>query len=128
MSSLAITINHDDVGMRSFPVKSDDNATIDLGGFTSERAINGDGTGRKVRTRKGWEIANINLAVSIPDEDVEFLQEVQNSPKDAQIIYEHSDGFTYQGIGSIEGDIKPTTNDGYAGLTLTGSGELKKLA
>jgi len=127
MSALRLVINHEEIGMREFTMKADDNPTIDMGGYSAELSMNGDGTANKIRTRKVWEISGINIALTDFTEDVDFIQSVVNSLSFAEILYEHDDGITYRGLGMPTGEIKATINDKYLPLTLSGPGELKPL-
>jgi hypothetical protein len=89
--------------------------------------MNGDGTSNNARTRVIWEIASVNVALTDFAADLDFIKSVVAHPRDAEILYEHDDGTAFRGFGKPTGDIKPTKNDAYLPLTLSGGGELKPL-
>jgi hypothetical protein len=123
-----LTIDHPSLGSRSFGVQADQSITLDLGGFSSERQNNGNGSGHKKMTAKMWEIAGLQIDCNLSDGDLEFLQAIQNNPDDATITWDHITGVVYRGKGSIEGDLKLDTNTGYVATTLTGNGKLEAVA
>jgi len=123
-----LTITHPTLGARSFAIQADQSVTLDLGGYTTERQNNGNGTGHKKMTAKMWEIGGLQAEVNLGDGDLEFLQSLQNDPEDATIVWDHITGIVYRGTGSIEGDLKADTNTGYVALTLSGNGKLEAVA
>lgn len=126
--TLELKIQHPTAGSRDLFVQSDQDITLDPGGYTGERQNNGNLTGHKKMTAKSWEIAGLQIEFSPGDGTIEFLQAVSNSPDDAVVTWQHITGVVYVGSGSIEGDIKPNTNSGYIPLTLTGNGKLEPIA
>ena len=115
-------------GSRIFKVKGGEDYKMDLGGRTKERRTNGDGTGHPVLTTKPWMIEDVQLAVANLTDGIEFLQDVQNEIEDAVVTITFVDGRTYKGNGSIEGDLKEGTYEGYAPLTIAGNGTLDRIA
>ena len=123
--TLELTILHPTVGSRTFAAKAGEDVTMDLGGYTSERMKNGNLSGHKSLTAKPWEIAGISLEALPGDGSLEFLQDVQDSPEDAEIEWTHINGHVYKGTGSLEADVKASTKDGYVPVTLTGDNKLE---
>jgi len=127
MSSLYLSINHEDAGLRSFEIKADASPTLDLGGYSTERDITGVGSAIVKRTRKLWQVESVDVFVDIDGGDLEFLQQTQESNKEAVITYQHDDGYVYTGSGGISGDIKYNTTDKTVSLSLSGGGRLTKI-
>jgi len=125
--SLYLSINHEDLGLRSFEIKADNSATIDLGGYTTEREITGAGSAIVKRNRKVWQIESVDVFCDIEAGDLEYLQGTLTSRKEAVITYQHDDGFTYSGTGGIAGDVKYNTADKTVSINLSGGGMLTKI-
>jgi len=115
-------------GSRTYKVKGGENYKLDLGGRTKERRMNGDGTGHSVTTAKPWMLEDIQLETSNVVDGIEFLQDVQNETPDAIFTISMADGKTYKGTGSIEGDLKEDTYEGYCPVSFSGSGILERTA
>jgi hypothetical protein len=127
MSSLFLSVNHPEVGLRSFEIKADSSPTLDLGGWTMERDICGSGKHINKRTRKLWQIEGLDLVCDVDGGDLEFLESTITSKTDGVITYQHDDGFTYTGSGGISGDVKYNTTDKTVSLNLSGGGKLTKI-
>ncbi|MDR0303274.1 MAG: hypothetical protein LBH98_00655 [Chitinispirillales bacterium] len=128
MSSLFLSVNHPEAGLRSFEIKADSSPTLDLGGFTVERDIAGSGKHVNKRTRKLWQIESVDLFIDVDGGDQEFLQATATSESDSEIVYQHDDGYTYTGVGGITGDIKYNTSDKTVSVSLSGGGMLSKIS
>ena len=109
-------------GSRTYKVKGGEDYKLDLGGKTKERRMNGDGTGHSVITAKAWSLEDAQLEVTGVTDGIEFLQDVQNEIPDAIITITFLDGRTYKGTGSISGDLKEGTYEGYVPVTFDGAG------
>ena len=125
--TLEVTIAHPVQGSRSFSVQSNQDVLKDLGGYSSERQVNGNLTGHKKLNAKPWKLSALQFEVDPDDGGIEFLQGVQDSPIDATITWSHISGASYTGDGSIEGDLQSNTNSGYVAIEITGNGRLKKI-
>jgi len=126
--TLEITIEHADVGSRNFSVQADQDVLKDIGGYTAEIQINGNGTGHKKMAAKGWELSGIQSETDDVAGDQEFLQAVQDSPEFATITWQHINETVYSGLGTLTGDLKHNTNTGYTALSIMGVGKFKKIA
>lgn len=114
-------------GSKTYKVRGGEDYNLDLGGRTKERRMNGDGTGHAVATAKPWMLESAQLAVGSTVDGIEFLQDIQNEIPDAIVTITMADGRTYKGKGSIEGDLKEGTYEGYAPVTFSGSGILERI-
>jgi len=126
-TALRLSIDHPTQGLRSFPLPSDDEPTVDVGGFTNEPQYTSEGAQIIVQNVKGWKIESITAIVDAKSGDIEYLQEVINSGIPATITYETIDGITYTGSGTIEGDLKSSLKTQKAPLTISGGGKLKQI-
>jgi hypothetical protein len=126
--TLELKIIHPDVGSRSFNVKAGEDITQDLGGYVAEIMVNGNLTGHKSLSAKPWELAGISVECDPGDGSLEFLQDVQNSGNFAIMEWSHINGHVYKGTGTITGDLKAGTKEGYAPIALQGVGKLEMIA
>jgi hypothetical protein len=109
---------------RIIAVAADADANLDLGGKTNEVQSNGDGTVRVIQTRKPWMTDGLALSCDDGNNDLEFLQEVANSGVPVPITITLASGVTYQGEGTLTGDLKKSTQNATVPVTLSGPGEL----
>ena len=113
---------------RSFAVAADADSNRDLGGFSSELQPNGDGSVRKIMTRKPWKIDGLTLSISDDQGDQEFLQNIIDSPDYVAMAVTYVSGETYQGKGTIIDDMTVASQAQTASVSLSGPEKLTKQA
>lgn len=111
---------------RNFAVAADADSQRKLGGFNNETAMNGDGTGRKIKTREAWQLDGLQLAVDDLRGDHEFLQDLADSDEFEVVSITYASGATYQGQGTISGDLQVSSQSTTGSVTLSGPGKLTK--
>lgn len=111
---------------RLFPVASDAEANKKLGGFENEVAANGDGSARLIKTRVPWMIDGLQLEISDARADAEFLQEIADSLEYVPMTLTLASGVTYQGTGTVSGEIQSSSQSATATVTLSGPGSLSQ--
>lgn len=111
------------VAGRSFAVAADADTNRDLGGYSSEWQPNGNGSGRDVKTAKGWMLTGVALSIDDTRGDHEFLQNTQNG-SDVPITVTYMSGVTYQGTGNIRGDLQVASQATTATVSFGGGGTL----
>lgn len=109
---------------RSFSVAQDADTSRKLGGFEKEIQMNGDGTGRTVMTRVGWSVTGITLSVDDTLNDQEFVQDLQDQPDDVPVTITYASGVTYQGVGTITGEVTFSNQSTTVACALGGPGKL----
>lgn len=109
---------------RLFPVAADAEVNKKMGGFENEVAPNGDGTARKIMTRVAWKLDGVQVEINDAKGDAEFLQEVADSPNYETITIRLASGVTYQGEGTIEGEVQASSQSTTATIALGGPGKL----
>jgi len=113
---------------RELDVKGEDaNVNIDLGGFTVEAGINGNGSIPTTQRRKKAKVGDV--AVSIDDNrgDLEFLQEKQNAGEPGPLSITLASGISYSGNMILTGELVKATGDGTASCTWEGA-KLEKIS
>jgi len=109
---------------RLFSVAGDADVNLDLGGFSNEVQSNGDGSARVIKTRKPWMLENIAIVVDHDRGDLKFLQDKADGNTYHPITIDLVSGHTYQGKGTVTGDIKLSTQSTTVPITLAGKEKL----
>lgn len=109
---------------RLFPVAADSEATRKLGGFENEVQANGDGSARIVKTRVPWSLDGLQVEINDTRADEEFLQEIADALEPVPITITLASGVTYQGKGTVTGEIGTSTQNSTATIGLMGEGTL----
>lgn len=124
MGAVGGSIESVSVDGRTFPVAADAEANVKLGGYEKEQQPNGDGSARPVKTRVAWEISGVTVQVDHDRGDQEFLQGIENQDDNVNCVITYANGVSYQGIGSITGELAFNTQNATAELTLGGPNKL----
>lgn len=114
------------IDSRRFSVAADADADRDYGGFTNEVQINGDGTGRIVKTRKSWKLSGVTLSIDENRGDPKFLQDIADKLDFVPITITLASGVTYAGNGIISGDLTAKTMSSTADVEFSGEDKLEQ--
>ena len=107
---------------REFDVKGEDaNVNIDLGGFSDEADINGNGTMHITQRRKAAGFSDCPVSIDDTRQDLEYLQEIANQGEGAPVTITLASGITYAGPLIPIGDLAKATGDGTLSLEMRGS-------
>lgn len=109
---------------RTFSVAADADSNRKLGGFENEVSMNGDGTGRLVKTRVGWMLDGLTLSIDDLRGDHEYLQDLVNRRDFFAIDITYPSGAIYSGTGQITGEVQVASQATTASLSLHGPGVL----
>ena len=102
-----LVFNHPNVGRRTYYVQADQGITFSLGGYNKERQQNGvPGSGHAKMNAKPWMLEGLQLEIDMTNDDLEYIQDITDSPIDCTITWDHIDGYIYEMQGSTEGEIK----------------------
>jgi len=124
MTAVGGSIESCSIRGRLFAVAADAEANRKLGGFENEVQANGDGTARLVKTRIAWLIDGLTVVVDDVRADQEFLQEIADGNDFVPITITLASGTTYQGTGTVSGEIQFSTQNATAQIALSGPGKL----
>lgn len=103
------------------PKGEDANVNIDLGGFSLEVGINGNGTMHPTGRRKRASVSDFPASIDDDRGDLEFLQAKQNSGLPWPLNIELASGVTYSGSMYLVGEVRKATGDGVATLAWEGA-------
>ena len=109
---------------RLYSVASDADVSMDLGGFSNEVQANGDGTARMIKTRKPWMLEGIVVVLDNDRGDLQELQNISDGNTYVPITIELVSGHVYQGKGTVSCDLKGSTQNATATITLAGKEKL----
>ncbi len=124
MAAVGGPIENVSIKGRIFPVAADADVSRTLGGFTNEVGLNGDGSGRIIKTRVAWKLEGLTLSCDDANGGQEFLQDVANSQSFATIVITYASGLVYSGQGTVTGDFTGSSANSTVGVTLSGPGVL----
>ena len=109
---------------RTFSVAADAESQRKLGGFENELQMNGDGTGRDIKTRVGWSVDGLTVDTDDTQGDAEFLQELQDRNGFYPVSITYASGVVYQGTGKVVGETPTSSQNATTAIALMGPGKL----
>lgn len=112
------------IGGRVFAVAADSDSNRDIGGFMAEVEPNGNGTARKILTRKPWALDGLNLEVDDDRGDIEYLQAIADGPDYVPVIVSYVSGISYTGQGSVTNELQASSQSATVPVSLKGPGTL----
>jgi len=129
---LEITYNHEDFGSGAIFCKTNEDGTVDYGGYRSNddaNMISGDGQMIDQINRVRWSFEAPPIIWDMTDADeVDQLVKMAASPKLGDWTINHISGKIWGGKGKPVGDIQGTTNAANVTLKLAGPNKLKSLS
>ncbi len=107
---------------REFDVKGEDaNVNIDLGGYSDEAGISGNGTMHLTQRRKVAGFSDCPVSIDDSRQDLEYLQDLADAGELAPTTITLASGITYSGALIPAGDLAKATGDGTLSLEMRGS-------
>lgn len=106
--SVGGSIQEISIGGRIFAVAADADVSRKIGGFSAAFEANGNGSGRKILTREGWELGGLTVDVNDTRGDQEALQGYQDGTapgRDADGFYAVSITYASQDVWSGRGTV-----------------------
>lgn len=107
---------------RYFSVAEDAESNRKLGGFENEVPMNGDGTGRLVKTRVPWSADGLTVACDDDNDDQQFLQSLADRNDFFAATVDYASGSIFQGNAQIVGEIAFSSKQATATVGLMGAG------
>ncbi len=126
MASMGGPIESVSVRGRTFSVAGDADVSRKLGGFDNETEMNGDGTGRPIKTRMPWSLTGVTISIDDERGDQEYLQGLADLPDFYPVVITYVSGDVYSGDGHIEGDFSHASARGVAEIGFSGPGKLSR--
>jgi hypothetical protein len=111
---------------RYFSVAEDAESNRKIGGFENEVQMNGDGTGRLIKTLVPWGADGLTVNVDDENGDQEFLQNLANLNDFFPITVGYVSGAIWQGNGQTVGELAYSSKNATATVALQGTGTFTK--
>lgn len=106
---------------REFDVKGEDaNVSIDLGGFSNEAGISGNGAMHVTQRRKVAGFSDCPVSVDDSRQDLEYLQGIVDAGELVPVTITLASAITYAGSLIPVGDVAKATGDGTLSLEMRG--------
>lgn len=105
---------------RPFAVPADNEAQLMIGGFNNEVQMNGNKSGRLIKTVVANGVDGLLIEIDHSKGDLEFVQSLADLKDFFVMTAELSNGSVYQGKAQITGDVQGSTQSATAAVTLRG--------
>ena len=125
-SAIGGSIESMSIKNRLFSVASDADVSRSLGGFNNEVQMNGDGTGRMVKSVVSWMLDGVQVECNNLNSDLEFLQQIADENEFVPFVITYVDGTSYQGTGMLEGELNASSQTATATISIRGVGKLEQ--
>ncbi len=125
MGALGGSVKEMSIKGRIFAVAGDADITYDIGGFSVENQMNGDGTVRPISTVKPWKAEGVPISLDKDNDDLGFLQDVMDSREQVAITVTFVDDTTRAGRGGVTGDLAGSSQSGTASVNVGGGGKFE---
>lgn len=112
------------IGGRSIAPDEAAEVNFQLGGDNNDVLMNGDKSGRLIKTIVPWSADGIVLKNDHDKEDQEYLQDIANRKAFASITFGLASGAIYQGDGQITGEIVASSKNATVSFAVKGTGTL----
>lgn len=126
MTAIGGPIESVSIAGREFPATADADVARGLGGFENEIQMNGDGTGRIIKTPVAWMLDGLTVQVDDTRGDQEFLQGVSDGNDYEAIGVTFASGETYHGRGIIVSELRANNQSASASVSIAGTGKLTR--
>ena len=111
---------------REFAATADAEAQRKLGGSENEIQMNGNGTGRLIKTKVAWSLDGVTIEIDDSRGDQEFIKELTDRNDYYPIAITYASGLTYQGTGQVVGENAASSQSTSQAVSLMGPGTLTK--
>lgn len=111
---------------RDFNVPTGSDWKLMTGGFKNAIGMNGNGTGRLLKTRVPFSLKGGELDCDLSRGDVEFLQDIADSKRFEVIAITFVDSTVYQGKAQLIDDIEYSAQNATISCSFEGTGKATK--
>jgi hypothetical protein len=111
---------------RNFAGAGDADVNMKLGGFENETQMNGNFTGRQIKTPVPASLSGMSLSIDPDKDDQEFLQEIADGNEFVPTTITFANGSVYSGTLQVSGELQFASQTATAPLDMTGPGKMVK--
>jgi hypothetical protein len=126
MTAVGGSIEEVSLSGRKFAVPADNEAQLNLGGFSNEVQPNGNGTGRLIKTRVANKVDGLLVEIDHSNGDLEFLQDLADNKDFFVFSCTLADGSVYQGLSQMVDEVNGSTQSATAAVSLNGPQKLTR--
>ena len=119
-------IDNVSINGRGFSIAQDSESNTQLGGDNNDVEMNGDFTGRLIKSVVPWMIDGLAFSIDNQTDDQQFIQNFVDGQSFGTLTVAYASGAIYQGEGQITGEIASSSKSATAPLTLKGPGKFTK--
>lgn len=109
------------VNGREFGVGKEATVNVDLGGFSNDGGLNGNGTLHINQTRKLAGFSDCPISIDDANQDLEFLQDIQSQGIVVPVTMTLASNVVYSGSLSVWGEFQKNSGEGSATLEMRGA-------
>ena len=124
MSAVAGYVESFSLFGRNLSPVADVEVNIQLGGDNNDVEMNGDDTGRLIKSKMPWSLDGLVVSNDHEKEDHEYIQDAASRKTFGDITIGLADGVIYQGVGQITGKIAGSSQKATIPIALKGIGVL----
>lgn len=111
---------------RPFSVAEDAESNRKIGGDENEVQLNGDKTGRLIKSLVAWQADGLTVGYDDENGDHEFIQGLADRNDFFPIVVGYANGSVWQGDGQIVGEIAASSKNATIPISLSGVGQFTK--
>lgn len=126
MAAIGGSVESINVAGREFAVTADADTNRKLGGTENEIQMNGNGTGRIIKTPVASGLTGMVVQCDDTRGDHEFLEEVKNGNDFVPTAVTYASGETYQGTAIITGELQFSSQSSTCAFDMQGAGTFTK--
>lgn len=126
MAAIGGSVESITIAGREFAVTADADTNRKLGGSENEVQMNGNGTGRIIKTPVPSGLTGLVVQCDDTRGDHEFLQEVKDGNDFVPTAVTYAGGQTYQGTAIITGELTYSSQSATCAFDMQGAGTFTK--
>ena len=126
MTAIGGSIESITIAGREFAVAADADTGRKLGGTENTIEMNGNGTGRIIKTPIPSGLTGLVVSCDDSRGDQEFLEDIKNGNNFVPVAPTYASGITYQGVAIITGELVFNNQSSTMAFDMQGAGKFTK--
>lgn len=126
MAAVGGSVESITVDGREFPATGDADTNRKLGGAENEVQMNGNGTGRIIKTAVASGLTGLVVQCDDTRGDHEYLEGIKNGNDFVAVAITYASGVTYQGSAIITGELNYSSQASTCAFDMQGAGAFTK--
>jgi hypothetical protein len=126
MAAIGGSVESITIAGREFAVTADADTNRKLGGFENEIGMNGNGTGRILKTPVASGLTGMVVQCDDTRGDHEYLEGIKNGNDFVPVAVTYASSETYQGTAIITGELQYSSQASTCAFDMQGAGTFTK--